>query len=283
MNAKLQITRSLACITLGVATACSPQLHPEVEKSERALQILASNPDADALASRELREASDAVQRAKRDWYESENEEEALHLSYLAARRIEIAQVKLAEKQAELSAERMKEKREAVVENAKEAQAIQAEAAAINLGLEAEKLRKETEARIAENNSLKEKLSELEAENTERGLQLTIGDVLFDSDGATLKPGATHSLKPLAAFLEEHPSHLVEVEGHTDNKGSSEYNKSLSQRRADAVRDLLVELNVEPERISSRGLGEAYPRATNDNIAGRLENRRVELIIKDQS
>ncbi len=283
MKIKPNFKHSFALISIASLAACAPAMHPEIQKSENALASLTATTNAETLASREIQEAEDAVNRARMDWKENKDEAEALHLSYLAGRRIEIAQVKLAEQQAELSAKELANRREAVVENAREAQAIQAEAAAVNLGLEAERLRRETESRVTEIARLKSELANLKAQSTDRGLQLTLGDVLFESERATLKPGAERSLKPLAVFLRDHPSRVVEIEGHTDNQGSDEYNKTLSQRRAEAVKNLLVSLDVAENRISARGMGEDFPRAENDSAAGRLENRRVELFVKNNS
>jgi outer membrane protein OmpA-like peptidoglycan-associated protein len=108
---------------------------------------------------------------------------------------------------------------------------------------------------------------------------LTLGDVLFDVDQATLKPGAMQKLFRLVTFLRDDPGRGVLVEGHTDSTGSEDYNLSLSQRRAEAVRSFLVDNGVEGARVLARGYGKGYPVAGNDTAAGRALNRRVELVI----
>lgn len=113
-----------------------------------------------------------------------------------------------------------------------------------------------------------------------RGIVVTLpGGIFFDSGKATLKPGARNILTKAAENLKSMPDARISIEGHTDDVGSDELNMELSQKRAEAVRDLLVRNGVEPSRISATGHGEAIPLASNRNEAGRQQNRRVELII----
>ena len=114
-------------------------------------------------------------------------------------------------------------------------------------------------------------------------LVLTLGDVLFDTAQATLKAGADRTLDRLASFMMEYPERQVAIEGHTDSRGSDDYNRDLSKRRADSVRDALVDRGVQAQRIRSVGLGEAYPVAGNDTAGGMQQNRRVEIVISDES
>jgi OOP family OmpA-OmpF porin len=106
--------------------------------------------------------------------------------------------------------------------------------------------------------------------------------VHFDFDKATLRPEAIAILNDAATLLNQHERVVVEVAGHTDSKGSEEYNQGLSERRADAVRDFLVSKGVRASRLTSRGYGELRPVASNDTDEGRQENRRVELIVLDR-
>ena len=128
---------------------------------------------------------------------------------------------------------------------------------------------------------LREELAELQAKKTERGIVLTLGDVLFDVDEATLKAGATQSLSRLVTFLKEYPDRQVLVEGHTDSTGTEEYNLGLSQRRAESVVQFLTLNGIAPDRAIARGYGKAYPVAGNETAAGRQRNRRVEIVILD--
>jgi outer membrane protein OmpA-like peptidoglycan-associated protein len=123
----------------------------------------------------------------------------------------------------------------------------------------------------------------LQAKQTERGLVLTLGDVLFDTAQSTLKPGAGSTVDRLAQFMRDYPDRQVMIEGHTDARGSDEFNRSLSERRANAVRDALVARSIDGRRIRSVGLGEAYPVAGNDSAGGMQQNRRVEILISDEN
>jgi outer membrane protein OmpA-like peptidoglycan-associated protein len=125
-------------------------------------------------------------------------------------------------------------------------------------------------------------LRDLEARSTDRGLVITLGDVLFDSGRAQLRPGASRVIARLAEFLREYPDRTLAIEGFTDSVGNDEYNAELSARRADAVRAALMDAGVAGTRIATRGYGEDYPVASNDTPDGRQRNRRVEIVISDE-
>jgi len=124
-------------------------------------------------------------------------------------------------------------------------------------------------------------LKEMGAKQTDRGLVVTINDVLFDTNQASLKPGGMRSIAKLGSLLKEDTARRVQVEGFTDSTGSHATNEALSARRAEAVRQTLISQGVTPERVSARGLGEEFPVASNDSAAGRQMNRRVEIILLD--
>jgi outer membrane protein OmpA-like peptidoglycan-associated protein len=123
-------------------------------------------------------------------------------------------------------------------------------------------------------------LAALKAKRTDRGMVITLGDVLFDVDRATLTPGAMDIVDRLAEFLREHPRKTVLIEGHTDSTGSYVYNQDLSERRAYAVGRALMRRGIDASRISTMGLGESRPLVSNASAAGRQRNRRVEIIIQ---
>jgi len=114
-----------------------------------------------------------------------------------------------------------------------------------------------------------------------RGTIVSLADILFDFDQATLKRDVEFSLVRVATILNQFPEMNVQVEGHTDNIGAPEYNLDLSQRRARAVYDFLVSQNVPPERLSVEGYGMTRPVADNGTEEGRQRNRRVDLVIQD--
>jgi len=107
--------------------------------------------------------------------------------------------------------------------------------------------------------------------------------VLFDTGKATLHAGALPQLTQIADVLKSHSNLKIKVEGYTDSRGSESYNEDLSAHRAGAVADQLISLGVDPSQIETLGFGEQYPVATNDTAAGRLENRRVEIVFSDTS
>jgi outer membrane protein OmpA-like peptidoglycan-associated protein len=128
---------------------------------------------------------------------------------------------------------------------------------------------------------LESALADLQAKKTDRGLVITLGDVLFATGQADLKSGARRSLEKLSAFLHEYPQRTVQIEGFTDSVGSDDYNQGLSERRADAVRDALTSMGISSDRIQARGLGKSSPVADNESATGRQQNRRVEVIISE--
>jgi OmpA-OmpF porin, OOP family len=131
-------------------------------------------------------------------------------------------------------------------------------------------------------NSLEAELAALKVKKTERGLVLTLGDVLFDTNQSTLKSGAQGTLDRLAMALREQSGRKVLIEGHTDNVGSDDTNQELSQRRAQSVQSALMQRGVAGDQITAIGKGENFPVASNDDAGGRQANRRVELIFTEE-
>ncbi|GFE80671.1 membrane protein [Steroidobacter agaridevorans] len=131
--------------------------------------------------------------------------------------------------------------------------------------------------------SLEAELADMKLQKTERGLVLTLGDVLFDTAQATFRAGADAPLDRLAAALKEQPDRQVLIEGHTDNVGSDQNNMLLSERRAQSVQTGLLQRGVDRSQITAVGKGENFPIASNDSAAGRQSNRRVEMIFTDSA
>ncbi len=131
-------------------------------------------------------------------------------------------------------------------------------------------------------NALEAQLRDLNAKKTSRGMVITIGDVLFDTNRAELKSGSARSMDKLVVFLKAYPQRHALIEGFTDSVGSEDTNMSLSTRRAEAVRGLLVSQGVGTDRLATRGYGESFPVAGNDNAGGRQMNRRVEIVLSDE-
>jgi len=232
----------------------------EADRSKREAESAKEEAKA---ATEEAGKATDVAKRAT---------EEAVRATEEAVRATE-GTVK-AEREAEKAAEET-EKAE------REAEAAKTEAQ--ESALEADAAKAVARTAIEDARALTLRVAELEARETERGLVITLGDILFESDKANLKPGADRALSELAAFLKEYEDRSLLVEGFTDNVGSHAYNEDLSQRRADAVRGALTAKGIDGSRIRTHGLGEEYPVATNETEAGRQQNRRVDIVISDES
>jgi outer membrane protein OmpA-like peptidoglycan-associated protein len=121
--------------------------------------------------------------------------------------------------------------------------------------------------------------SVLQTRDSARGLIVSMSDVLFDFNQATLKPGAKLRLAKVSGIILAYPDLKLEIDGFTDNKGTPEYNIGLSEKRAKTVRDFLVTQGVGPDTVNTRGYGESNPVATNATASGRQQNRRVELVV----
>ncbi|GBC62992.1 flagellar motor protein MotB [Desulfonema ishimotonii] len=257
--------------------------------ADRALKK-AAQAEEDADVSRMAKLAQDQVdyavlvaeQKMAEQKIESLNQEKQNVLLENRQREIERAQKEAASKQhelevkareIELARQQVEEARQKTLEMQTQAEAARKDAEA--KAIEAEMARQKAEA-------LEREMADMKAHKTERGLVLTLGDVLFSSGKADLMPGAMRTLDKLTAFLKENPERNLVIEGHTDNVGSDAFNLDLSQRRADSVRNALMNRGVGSDRISTKGYGERYPVAGNETRAGRQQNRRVEIIILDE-
>ena len=119
----------------------------------------------------------------------------------------------------------------------------------------------------------------LQTRDTVRGLIVNMSDVLFDTGRFTLRPAAREKLAKISGILLAYPGLKLQVEGHTDSVGSDEFNQRLSEQRAGAVRDYLVEQGVSSDSVTVRGFGKTRPVVSNDTPEGRQQNRRVEIVV----
>jgi outer membrane protein OmpA-like peptidoglycan-associated protein len=306
----------LPAFVLG-ACAVVPERDAEVENARAAVLAAQRDPQVVALAPRELDRAVDAMRRADALWSDRGDVPSVHHLAYLAATRAAIAAETARLKAAEASvatanaerdrvrlaartreAERAQRDAELAQRDAQRAQAqadatrrdaAAAQREAASAREQAEAARQQAEAsRLqaqdaqARTQSLEAALRELQARPTDRGMVVTLSDVLFDSGRAELRPGGVRVVERLADFMREYPQRRVSVEGCTDSTGNAGFNQELSERRASVVRLALVDRGVDPGRIVARGFGKDYPVASNANAAGRQMNRRVEVVISDE-
>ncbi len=220
--------------------------------------------------TREAESAQRSAQYAQRQSEASQRQSEASQRQSEASQR---------------SAEQSQRESEAARRNALDAQQ-QAEAqrqAANVAALNAQDARRQTEDAQSRAILLEQQLREMEAKKTDRGMVVTLGDVLFDTNEAQLKAGGMRNVQKVADFFRQYPQRTVLIEGFTDSTGSDGLNQKLSDRRAGAVRTALLDMGMGAERITSRGYGESYPVAGNDTAAGRQMNRRVELVVSDDN
>jgi len=291
-------TGVLAAAIAAALYGCSglPARVESLEQARAEVRKLEQDPFASQVAAKDLAAARDALDDADNAYEDKADLELIEHLAYVAQRHADVGEQHIAEahakqtvKEGELARSRVllaAREREAasLAEQNKAAEARNQEAEQRNLALasETEALQRQAAEARERATQLEAELTDLQAKQTERGLVLTLGDVLFDTGQASLKAGAATTIDQLAEFMRGYGERKVRIEGHTDSRGDDAYNSELSARRAAAVRDALVERNIEPQRIRTVGLGEAYPVASNDSPAGMQQNRRVEIVISDE-
>lgn len=291
----LPVMGGIALAALLAGCASTPEPNSALEQARSEVEAASQNAEINRLAAVELRRSQEMLDTAVSAWEAREKPEVVSHRAYLAERQAQIAveatrnrsldnrvdQLRNEREQVQLEARAARAERDASMARSNEARA---EAQRLLAEARAEQLERETQEMREQAERLQQQVAELEARPTDRGLVLTLGsDVLFDFDSADLRGGAQRSIDRIAEFLSEYSERQVLVEGFTDSTGSREYNLGLSERRANAVRQALINEGVEAHRIRTRGFGPDHPVASNDNDAGRQLNRRVEIVISDDS
>jgi outer membrane protein OmpA-like peptidoglycan-associated protein len=270
-----RIVRTLIAAAVGsvvIAGCATTAIQPEGATDARnKLTQLQSDSQLATRAPVAIKDADVAVRAAEKP---QEDKEVGEHLVYMADRKIDIARA-LAQSRLLIS------QREILSQQRANAQLEARNRQLANSLNETDAARMDTIAARKEATDLQRQIKALNAKPTERGLVVTLGDVLFDTNKSDLKSGTTKNLGRLSAFLNKYPDRSVLIEGHTDDTGTYEYNLGLSQRRADSVKSWLVSQGVSPARIVTSGKGEGLPVAGNDSAAGRQLNRRVEVIIEN--
>lgn len=289
-----------------IAGCATPKTNPVLAKARASYLEAKDNPDISKNAAVALYEAEKTLEKAEK----AQNVKSIERESNRAYRQVQVAVAQSEKKMAENKIDLLTKENESLLlersrrqadqraaeadqalrlaeQKVKEAdqsrmQAEQMKKEAEERSMEAEKARLEAEKAKAELAQLQKDLSELQAKQTDRGIVLTLGDVLFETAKAELQPGAVRTIQKVADFLLNNPNRNALVEGHTDSRGSDEYNLGLSERRADSVRRALINAAVPPERITIKGYGKRFPVAGNDTGAGRQQNRRVEIVILNE-
>jgi outer membrane protein OmpA-like peptidoglycan-associated protein len=284
MKHKVVKSTSLALLIGVVLAGCAttPKNSPIMLEATSAVQTAESDPAVPQYASVELARAhgllDDAHKRAQdHDLVASD------HLAYLAKQTALTATARAKAKTDETILAKGETDRAHIQLQAREQEVGAARAAANAQAARANQSEAEAARLQQRSDELANELEQLKAKQTDRGLVLTLGDVLFDTGKSVLKPGAQKTIGKLAEFLQAHPERKLQIEGFTDSVGSDSYNLELSSRRADAVKSALAAQGVDSSRITTKGYGEEYPVASNDDNGGRQLNRRVEVVIGNDS
>jgi outer membrane protein OmpA-like peptidoglycan-associated protein len=292
-----RVMRLAAATGLLVAGACATTRQPaQLSQAEAIYQTLQGRTDP-SVESDVIR-ARDAISAAREALNSRHNRDYVEGLAHIALRAAQTAEAEQARVIAQSGADTLRTARLnrllALSQQQRDALAAQqalsaAEIAALRertatVTQEADSLRRVAEQANERLNAALTQLRTLVTEitnlrETTRGLVISLSDILFDVDKATLRGGAEQNVRRIAAILNQYPEHQIAVEGHTDATGGDAYNQKLSEDRAAAVRLSLVAGGIDPARITSRGYGKAQPVATNDTPEGRQQNRRVEVIV----
>lgn len=275
----LYVAVSAVCLISATGAGCAAKNNQALERARASYLQAQQDSQIATHAPVALQEAETALHKAERTWEESGEQKEVDHLAYVTERKIDLARTTAQSKMAEVEMQQLGEERERVRLDARTREAERARQQAAAYGREAEQAKLQAQEASDRARQLEQELADLKAKQTERGLVLTLDDVLFEYDKADLKPGATRKLYPLVTFLKENPERNLVIEGHTDSLGSDSYNLDLSERRAGAVQSFLLQNGINSTRIAARGYGEAYPVVSNGTEAGRQQNRRVEVVI----
>lgn len=286
---------ALAAVAVAVLAGCAsaPSRNAALDEAKAVYSRASGDADTARSAPLELRSAQTALQQAETALQAGKDISAVEHYAYLAQKKSETAlqagEIARAEKLVDsASAERDRilmgarvrdaEKSAADANKAREQAEKDRQMAEQSRQLASEQLAA-AEAAKAKVSKLQSELAALQAKQTDRGMVLTLGDVLFDTGRAELKSGAFSTIDRLATFMRENPERTLAIEGYTDAVGSDAYNMDLSQRRAESVREALVSRGLNGARVSTQGLGKANPVAGNDTASGRQRNRRVEIVI----
>jgi outer membrane protein OmpA-like peptidoglycan-associated protein len=276
MNTKFLTGVGIALALAGCAS--TPKPNEALENARSIVQAAEADPNAAKYAAVDLHTAKSDLAVADAA-YLRRDEPSIAQPAYMAAQNARLAQLKGAAKADDARVAAGQAERDSIVLAARTNQVDSANRAkdAANRATDDAKVARD---QATENSArLQAEVDALKAKPTDRGLVLTLGDVLFETGSATLSPGAGRNLDKLVQFLTDHPERMVQIDGFTDSIGTDSYNQDLSQHRADAVRYQLVSRGISSTRIATQGYGKAFPVASNSESSGRQLNRRVEVVI----
>ncbi|HEX8404219.1 MAG TPA: OmpA family protein [Duganella sp.] len=284
---KLSVMPTVLAVSIMLA-ACSttPMTTSMLDQTRGDFAAAQSNPSVATNAPVEFKAAAEALDRANAAADKKESIETIDKLAYLAKQKIAVAQEVAKRKQAESDVANAGRQRDEIRLQQRTQEADKAKMSAEQAKAEADAARRQAEAATAaarqeqsKSAALQQQLNDLQAKQTDRGLVITLSDVLFNTDKAELSAEGMRTAQKMADVLLQEPQSAVLIEGFTDSTGSSAHNLELSQRRAESVRNALIGLGVKADKIATRGYGAAYPVASNADAASRQLNRRVEIVL----
>lgn len=259
----MQKTLSILGAVLVVLTASCAANHEKtglVEQARNDFENIANQPYVQQYAPDEYRAAQQELMTLNQLLEDDADDVIIEHQAYVTQKKAGIAAETAKLKRSEEYIAQADAERRNVLANQREQQA------------------EEAKRRVAE---LEEELGNVKSRQTERGLVLTLSNIVFDVDKAELNPGASLTLDKIAAFLNDYENRNISIEGFTDSSGPSPYNEALSRQRAEAVKQALMARGIDESRIETKGYGEQFPVASNDTTAGRQLNRRVEIVVSN--
>jgi outer membrane protein OmpA-like peptidoglycan-associated protein len=283
MNTISRFALSLTALAIVAGCTTTPPTNVRLEQAREDFRTVQSDPRSQGQAPAELRQAADALTAANTASSNRDDVETVNHLAYVASQRAAIVRETVNFKTAELSVANAGAARTAAQLQARAQEAEAAQRAVGAARTDAAEAQRQAAMAMERNRLLEARMAELNAKQTPRGVVITLGDVLFDVDRSALKPAGLRMVDQLVEVLRTDPQRTVLVEGFTDSTGADAYNQTLSTERADAVRVALMARGIASSRVAARGYGKANPVASNDTAAGRQVNRRVEIVLSDES
>lgn len=290
MNPRL-ITLATLAVTLA---ACSTvqERNTALDQARGKFNQAQGDAQVATLAPEELKRASESLAVAQQAWTDKAPNAKVDHLAYLSSQRVTIAQETASSRayQAVTSGAAVERDKMMLAMRTNEADVARQQLAASQQSNalkkaeleQADALALRDRARLERSNArasdLEAQLKDLNAKQTDRGMVVTLGDVLFDSGQSRLLPDSERNMAKLADVFKLNPERKAAIEGYTDSVGGSSANLDLSARRASAVMTALVNLGVPADRLMTHGYGEDKPSASNGTAAGRQMNRRVEIV-----
>jgi outer membrane protein OmpA-like peptidoglycan-associated protein/outer membrane murein-binding lipoprotein Lpp len=275
--------------------ASTPRSSPELARARDAVETVSSQPQATEAAEPDVKAARAQLRRAEAALRNGRPMVEVNQLAYLALRHAQAAEARIDAARSQAQVAKATEERQQLLLEAQKQRATSAQQQAQSAQQQvaqakdaAQQARSQAQAAQQQLASERQQFKQMETEQlgahqTDQGMVVTLGNVLFSTGKAALQPGAHLQLDRLASYLKDHPKERVLIEGNTDSTGAAVYNQQLSTARAQAVGQALQLQGVSQSQYETLGLGEAYPVAANDSAAGRQQNRRVDIVFSNST